>query len=188
MRRDRLRRETARPWCCSTAAPPRPACSLPIRPLRTSSTAVWNCAVAALLRADLHDAARLLDDLAEDLAFVDRQRQRLLGVDVLAGLAGGDVDGRVPMVGRAVDDHVDVVAVEQLAVVAGRRRPCRRSVALACSACCRSTSQTATTSPNRAACCMIARCRARRRRCAPMCGRSFFDLGSRPGPRGLVNQ
>jgi hypothetical protein len=73
--------------------------------------------IAALLGADLHDAARLLGDPAERLALVDRQRQRLLAVDVLARLHGVDADLGVPVVGRADDDGVDVLAVEELAVV-----------------------------------------------------------------------
>lgn len=40
----------------------------------------------------------LPDHLAQPLVLVDRQRQRLLGVDILAGTAGGDVDRRVPMI------------------------------------------------------------------------------------------
>ena len=73
--------------------------------------------IAPLLGADLHDAARLLGDPAEHLALVDRQRQRLLAVDVLARLHGVDADLGVPVVGRADDDGVDVLAVEELAVV-----------------------------------------------------------------------
>src|SRR5207253_9694837 len=48
--------------------------------------------LAALLRADLQHALRLLDDPAELLALVDRQGQRLLAVDVLAGPQRGDGD------------------------------------------------------------------------------------------------
>ena len=59
--------------------------------------------------------SRRLDHLA---AFGDRQRQRLLAVHVLARLAGVDRHQRVPVVGRGDDDGVDVLAVEQLAVVA----------------------------------------------------------------------
>ena len=74
-------------------------------------------AIGSLLSADLHHAAGFLDHLAEQLAFVDGQRHRFFGVEVLAGLAGVDGHGGVPVVGRAVYDHVDVVAFEQLAVI-----------------------------------------------------------------------
>ena len=46
--------------------------------------------VAPLLGADLDDPARLLGDLADLLALVDRQGQRLLAVDVLARPHGVD--------------------------------------------------------------------------------------------------
>ena len=55
--------------------------------------------------------------VAEGTALGDRQRGRLLQVDVLAGLDRGDRDERVPVVGRADDDGVDVAVGEQLAVV-----------------------------------------------------------------------
>ena len=71
----------------------------------------------ALLVADLKDAVRLVDDLPEDLHFVDRQRHRLLAIDMLAGSNRIDVDRRVPMVGRGADHRVDIVALEQLPVI-----------------------------------------------------------------------
>ena len=46
-----------------------------------------------------------------------RERHRLLGIDVLAGLAGVDRVQRVPVVGRGGDDRVDVLAIQQLAIV-----------------------------------------------------------------------
>ncbi len=73
--------------------------------------------VAPLLGADLDDPAGLLGDLAELLALVDGQRQRLLAVDVLARPHGVDADLGVPVVGRADDDGVDILAIEELAVV-----------------------------------------------------------------------
>ena len=73
--------------------------------------------VAPLLRADLHHLAGLLDRGHELLAFVDRQRQRLFAIDVLAGLERRQRDLGVPMVGRADRDRFDVLAIEQLAIV-----------------------------------------------------------------------
>ena len=68
--------------------------------------------VAALLRAGLEHDAVLAHGLDHALALVDRQGQRLLGVDVLLGRRRGDVDDRVPMVRRRLDDDVDVLALE----------------------------------------------------------------------------
>ena len=73
--------------------------------------------LAPLLGADLEDPAGLLHHRAELLPLVDRQGQRLLAVNVLAGPERGDRDRGVPVVGRADRDDVDVVAIEQLAVV-----------------------------------------------------------------------
>jgi hypothetical protein len=75
-------------------------------------------AVGSLLSADLDHTSGLLDDLAKHFAFVDGEGHRLFSVEVLACFACGHRHGRVPMIGRAVYDHVDVVAFEQLAIVA----------------------------------------------------------------------
>jgi hypothetical protein len=45
------------------------------------------------------------------LAFVDGERERFFRVDVLAGFGRADVDQAVPVVGRAVDDGIDVISV-----------------------------------------------------------------------------
>ena len=55
--------------------------------------------------------------VAQRPALRDGQRGRLLQVDVLAGTGRGNRDGRVPVVGRADDDRVDVAVGEQFAVV-----------------------------------------------------------------------
>ncbi len=71
----------------------------------------------ALLHAHLADAvvdARRLDDRRP---FLDLQRQRLLDVDVLAGIQRVDGDAGVPVVGRGDQDRVDLLQLEQLAVV-----------------------------------------------------------------------
>ena len=70
-----------------------------------------------LLAADLEDAVVLAGRLDHQPAFADREAQRLFGVDVLAGLAGVDADQRPPVLGRGGDDRVDVLAVEELAIV-----------------------------------------------------------------------
>ncbi len=70
-----------------------------------------------MLRANLDNAFRLVDDLGQNFALVDGQRKRLLGVNVFAAAAGRNVDRRVPMVGRPVDDHVDVAAFKHFAIV-----------------------------------------------------------------------
>ena len=72
--------------------------------------------------AHLGDALGLLGRVDHRPALGDPVRQRLLAIDVLAGLAGEDGRDRVPVVGRGDDDGVDVLAVEHLAEVARRRR------------------------------------------------------------------
>ena len=62
--------------------------------------------LAALLSADLEDAAGLLDCVADAEAFVDREGQRLFAVDVAARVQGGQRDRHVPVVGRADGDDV----------------------------------------------------------------------------------
>lgn len=54
------------------------------------------------------------DDL---LALIDGERERFLGVDVFPGVGGADVDECVPMIGRAVDDDVDVFAFEDFSEI-----------------------------------------------------------------------
>ncbi len=75
-------------------------------------------AVAALLRADEEDLlVVLLAGVADELVFFERQRERLLAEDMFAGFQGFDGDLYVPMVGGDDAHHVDVVAVEHLAVI-----------------------------------------------------------------------
>ena len=50
-------------------------------------------------------------------AFADVERQRLFGVDVLAGLAGVDAGQHPLELARADDHRVDVFAFQKLAVV-----------------------------------------------------------------------
>ncbi len=63
--------------------------------------------------SDLHDAVVLAGSVDHRAAFHERDRQRLLDVDVLARLAGGDHLDRVPVVGGGDHDGVDVLAIEQ---------------------------------------------------------------------------
>src|SRR4029077_4764790 len=70
-----------------------------------------------LLGADLHHAFCLLGDLTELFSLVNCQRERLFAVDIFAGAHGVDADLGMPVVGRADDDGVDILAVNQLAVV-----------------------------------------------------------------------
>ena len=74
--------------------------------------------LAPLLGADLEHAAGFFHGLRQNLAFVDRQRQRLFAVDVFAGPQGVEGDLHVPVVGRADGDDLHILAIEQFAIVA----------------------------------------------------------------------
>src|SRR5205807_181974 len=73
--------------------------------------------IRTLLAADLKDHAGLLLHAGDRLPLVYRQRQRLLAVNVLTGAHGGDCDKGVPVVRRADDYRVDVLAGQQFAEV-----------------------------------------------------------------------
>ena len=73
--------------------------------------------VAAMPGAHLHDPVRGGHRLADLLPLVDRERERLLAVDVLPRLDGVDEHLRMPVVGRADQDHADPLVVEESAVV-----------------------------------------------------------------------
>src|SRR5438105_10791471 len=72
---------------------------------------------SALLAAGLKDALCLARDRNQPFALVNRQRERLLAVNVLACFHRGQVDERVPVVRRAIDEGVNVVALQQFAEV-----------------------------------------------------------------------
>src|SRR5262249_42301492 len=74
-------------------------------------------AVGALLAAGLQDAVELAHRVDHGRGLVGGQRQRLLAVNVLLRLAGIDGEDGVPVVGGGDDDGVDVVALEEVAVV-----------------------------------------------------------------------
>jgi hypothetical protein len=71
----------------------------------------------ALLRSDLDDAIGLSADLADLAPFGDRQRYRLLAIDILARQRGLDRNLRVPVVGGRVMDNVDLFVVDYRPVV-----------------------------------------------------------------------
>ena len=87
------------------------------RPQETMNLRLVVVVFAPLLSADLKDAIRFVKHLANLLAFSNGQRQRLLAVNVFPSLHRFDGDFRMPMVGRDNGHHVDVFAVEYLAVV-----------------------------------------------------------------------
>ena len=72
----------------------------------------------ALLASDLENPAGAVHRVAQGATLGDRQRRRLLQVDVLPRLHGVNGDQRVPVIGRADDDRVDVLVRQQLAIVA----------------------------------------------------------------------
>jgi hypothetical protein len=73
--------------------------------------------VTALPRADLDNATRLADHIAEEFAFVDRQGKRFFTIDVLARTAGIEHHFGVPVIRGANQDDVDIGTFEQFAVV-----------------------------------------------------------------------
>ena len=76
-------------------------------------------AEAGPLDADLQFLAGFLDDPDQVLGLVDRVAHRLLAVHGLAGLEGLGGDFVMPVVGGGDDDDVDVLVVQDLAIVAG---------------------------------------------------------------------
>ena len=97
----------------------------PSAPLLHDLGGLLEVRLRALLRADLDDAVVLARRLHHRAAFGDGHRRRLLDVDVLAGLAGEHRHQRVPVIGRADDDGVDGLVVEdapEVGVPGGGRR------------------------------------------------------------------
>ena len=74
----------------------------------------------ALLRPDLYDAVGASIGLQRGHRPIDRVGERLLDVDVLAGRDRIDDDLAVPMVGRGDVHGIDVLAIENAAVVLAR--------------------------------------------------------------------
>ena len=73
--------------------------------------------LASLLRAHLEHAAGLLDCLADELAFVDGERERLLAVNILARLERLDRDLHMPVIGHANVYDLDIFAIKHMAVI-----------------------------------------------------------------------
>ena len=78
--------------------------------------------LGSLHRANLEYAAGFFDNLLDELAFIDRQRERLFAIDILAGFHRLNRYLRVPMVRRSDHDRIDIFAIENLAIVAIRVR------------------------------------------------------------------
>ena len=94
--------------------------TLPSLPERMNSRRLDDVLATAPLRTHLHDALVALGRLEHGAAFVNGLGQRLLDIDVLAGLAGEDGRQGVPVVGRGDEHHVHVLAVEDAAEVLHR--------------------------------------------------------------------
>ena len=76
-----------------------------------------------MLRAGLQDDSVVAHRLDHVLAFVDREGERLFAVNILLRFGRADIDQRMPMIGRGIDDDVDIVALENLSAIArGERR------------------------------------------------------------------
>ena len=67
---------------------------------------------AAALRADLHDAFVFAGGVPELLPLMDSLCERLLDVDVLAGLGGENAHAGVPVIGRRDHHGIDVFVLE----------------------------------------------------------------------------
>ncbi|OQA01969.1 MAG: hypothetical protein BWY71_00187 [Planctomycetes bacterium ADurb.Bin412] len=74
-------------------------------------------AAGTLVTARLQNPLISFYRLANGPAFRDGIHQRLLAIDVLAGLGGGDGNQAMPMVGRANRDRVDIRAGQQFAEI-----------------------------------------------------------------------
>jgi hypothetical protein len=79
--------------------------------------ALYKLLPVPLLEPDLRDPLVAGDGVDHLPAHLDLVGQRLLAIDVLAGRAGIDEHGAVPVVRRGDQDRVDILALEQLPVV-----------------------------------------------------------------------
>ena len=72
---------------------------------------------AALLGAGLQDDAVVAHRLDDVAALADRQRERFFAVDVLVRAGARIIHQGVPVIGRGVDDHMDIRVRQRLAVI-----------------------------------------------------------------------
>ena len=89
----------------------------PMMPFRSSLTAsiiidVLRTCVPCCTRRRFCSAA-----VDQQPPFADVVRDRLFDIDVLAGVAGQNRRGRMPMVGRGDDDGIDRLVVEDFAEI-----------------------------------------------------------------------
>jgi len=73
------------------------------------------------MRAGLKHAPAATNGIHHRAALADAVGERLLAVHVLAGGAAGRRDQRVPMIRHGDDERVDVLSLQQAAIVAERR-------------------------------------------------------------------
>jgi hypothetical protein len=89
----------------------------PNAPIANEFASEAEAAVTALLRSSLEDDFVVANRFNHVLALVDRQSERLFTVNVLFGFGGSYVYERMPMVGRAVDDDIDIFAIEDFSEI-----------------------------------------------------------------------
>ena len=73
--------------------------------------------VASLPGTNLDDTSRLFNDFCELFSFVDRQGEWFLTIDIFTGTTGVDHHLGMPVVRRADCDHINVFAIQQVAIV-----------------------------------------------------------------------
>ena len=80
--------------------------------------AVFGVGGGTRLRADLHDALVATRGFDHQPALAQVVRRRFFDVDVLAGVAGENGRGRVPMIGGGDEHGVDVLVLQDASKVA----------------------------------------------------------------------
>ena len=70
-----------------------------------------------LHRSNLEDSPRFFNDLFDQLAFIDRQSERFFAIDVFSCVHRFDGDFRVPVVGRRDHHCINVLPVEDFAII-----------------------------------------------------------------------
>ena len=87
-------------------------------PIANQFTGEVKAFTAALLGAGLENDLIIAHGFDHVPPLVNRECQRLLAIDILFGLGGGDVDERVPMIGGGLHHGVNVPALQQFSEVA----------------------------------------------------------------------